>query len=129
MKIYYNPKLKQWSRNLRNNSTLGEVLLWQQLRGRKLLGYQFLRQKPIGQFIADFYCPKLKLVIEIDGASHLLAHNQKRDKKKNEYLQSIGLHVLRIDDSAVKHNMTAVIEDLRCWIKQNSFGSPLEEGN
>jgi len=70
MKIYYNPKLKALSRKLRNNSTLSEVLLWNQLKSRKMRGYQFMRQKPIGNYIVDFYCSKLKLVIEIDGESH-----------------------------------------------------------
>jgi very-short-patch-repair endonuclease len=70
MKIYYNPKLKAKSRELRNNSTLAEVPLWNQLKGRKMRGYQFMRQKPIGNYIVDFFCSKLKLVIEIDGESH-----------------------------------------------------------
>ncbi len=70
MKIYYNPKLKQLARNLRNNSTLAEVLLWNEVKGKRILGFQFLRQKPIGSFIIDFYCPKHKLAIEIDGDSH-----------------------------------------------------------
>ena len=83
------------------------------------MGYQFLRQKPIGQFIADFYCPKLKLVIEIDGVSHLLVHNQKRDKLKDHYLQSKGLTVLRIQDDDVKQNMSAVMEALLNWIQQH----------
>ena len=117
MKIYYDKKLKKFARHLRNNSTLGEVLLWQQLKGRKLMGYQFLRQKPIGWYIADFYCYKLKLVIEVDGYSHLLAHNIKRDIRKDHYLKSIGLEVIRIEDSAVKNNMPAIIEELTSWIK------------
>ena len=53
MKIYYNPKLKQLSRNLRNNSTLAEVLLWDKLKKRQVYGYQFMRQKPIGNYIVD----------------------------------------------------------------------------
>jgi len=57
MKIYYNPKLKQLARNLRNNGTLAEVLFWNEVRGKNILGYQFLRQKTIGNFIVDFYCP------------------------------------------------------------------------
>lgn len=119
MRIYYNPWLKKYARQLRNNSTLGEVLLWQQIKGRKLMGYQFLRQKPIGQFIADFYCPKLRLVIEVDGFSHLLDRNQKRDKLKDRYLQSIGLTVLRIQDNDVKFHMSSVIERLTNWIQTN----------
>jgi very-short-patch-repair endonuclease len=96
------------------------VLLWQQLKGRKLLGYQFLRQRPIGIFIADFYCHKLKLVIEVDGASHLLAKNRRRDKIKDRYIKSIGLRVMRIDDSAVKQSMSSVLADLKTWIEQYS---------
>ena len=82
------------------------------------MGYQFLRQKPIGQFIADFYGPKLALVIEVDGYSHLLERNQKRDKLKDHYLLSLGLTVLRIQDNDVKQNMSAVIEKLTNWIQQ-----------
>ena len=70
MKIHYNPKLKALSRGLRKKGTLSEVLLWNVLKGKKIKGYQFMRQKPIGDFIVDYYCSKLKLVIEIDGISH-----------------------------------------------------------
>ncbi len=78
MRIYYNPKLKQLARNLRNHSTLSEVLLWNQLKRRQMMGYQFYRQRPIGNYIVDFFCPKLNLVIEIDGESHL--DKNERDK-------------------------------------------------
>jgi very-short-patch-repair endonuclease len=70
MKIQYNPKLKILARSLRNRSTLAEVLLWNQLKARKVRGYQFMRQKPIDNYIVDFYCSKLQLIIEIDGSSH-----------------------------------------------------------
>jgi very-short-patch-repair endonuclease len=82
MKIYYNPKLKQLARNLRNNSTFSEVLLWNELKGRKMKGYQFLRQKPIGNFIVDFFCSKLNLIIEIDGDSHDTEEVHKADKNR-----------------------------------------------
>ncbi|MBT6416907.1 MAG: DUF559 domain-containing protein, partial [Candidatus Marinimicrobia bacterium] len=59
MRIYYNPKLKQLARNLRNNSTLAEVLLWNELKQKRMRGYQFYRQKPILDYIVDFYCSKL----------------------------------------------------------------------
>jgi len=68
--IRYNPRLKQIARTLRNNMTLSEILLWQQIKGKKVLGYDFHRQKPIDEYVVDFYCPELKLVIEIDGDSH-----------------------------------------------------------
>ena len=70
MKVYYHPKLKALSRNLRKKSTLSEVLLWNILKGKKIKGYQFMRQKPIDNYIVDFFCSKLKLIIEIDGISH-----------------------------------------------------------
>nr|CBX29982.1 Uncharacterized protein HI0925 [uncultured Desulfobacterium sp.] len=72
MKISYNPKLKALSRKLRKQGVLSEVLLWEQLKGKKMKGFQFMRQKPVGNYIVDFYCSKLKLVIEIDGESHVM---------------------------------------------------------
>lgn len=68
--IEYNPRLKQAARTLRKNMTLTEILLWQQIKGKQLLGYDFHRQKPIDEYVVDFYCPRLKLVLEIDGDSH-----------------------------------------------------------
>lgn len=61
--VQYNPRLKQTARALRKNMTLGEILLWKELKGKKLLDYDFHRQKPIDEYIVDFYCPQLKLVI------------------------------------------------------------------
>ena len=80
MKIHYNSKLKQLSRNLRNQSTLAEVLLWAQLNKKQQSGYKFNRQKPIGNYIVDFYCSELNLVIEIDGESHY--NKEVHDKKR-----------------------------------------------
>lgn len=65
-----NTSLSVLSRNLRNNSTLAEAVLWKYLQNKQAFGYRFRRQKVIGKYIVDFYCPKLKLVIEIDGSSH-----------------------------------------------------------
>jgi len=67
----YNKNLRDRSRELRNGSTTSEILLWKHLRTRQMKGYQFNRQKPLGKFIADFYCKLLGLVIEIDGSSHI----------------------------------------------------------
>jgi very-short-patch-repair endonuclease len=68
--LHYDSRLKQRSRELRNRGTLAEVLLRNHLKHRKMLGYSFLRQRPIYKYIVDFYCPRLKLAIEIDGESH-----------------------------------------------------------
>ncbi|MCH7764311.1 MAG: endonuclease domain-containing protein [Candidatus Marinimicrobia bacterium] len=114
MKIYYNPKLKQLARNLRNRSTLAEVLLWNQLKQKQMMGYQFYRQKPIGDYIVDFFCAKLKLVIEIDGESHF--GREKKDEEKTDFLESISLTVLRFDDDQVKQALEYVLQDIENWI-------------
>jgi len=107
MKIYYNPKLKQLARNLRNNSTFAEVLLWNHLKARKMKGYQFMRQKPIGNFIADFFCSKLKLIIEVDGDSHRFKITE--DVERQNWLENLGLTELRFNDSEVKNDIDNVL--------------------
>jgi very-short-patch-repair endonuclease len=118
VKIYYNPKLKAFSRKLRNNSTLAEVLLWNELKARKMLGYQFMRQKPIGEYIVDFYCSELKLVIEVDGESHRF--KLEKDMKRHQWLEKLGLNILRFDDLEVKKDMKQVLRTIENWIRLNS---------
>lgn len=115
MKIHYNPKLKPLARKLRNESTLSEILLWEELKTRKMLGYKFLRQKPIGNYIVDFYCSELKLVLEIDGDSHS-EETYEKDMKRQSWLESIGLSVIRFCDLEVKKDMSNVIMSIEGWI-------------
>ena len=117
MKIYYNKYLKNKSRELRNNSTLAEILLWNELKGRKMLGYQFMRQKPIQKYIVDFYSSKLKLVIEIDGSSHY--NKEEKDKKRQEEIEESGLLFLRFDDLTIKFKMEEVISEIKKWIEEH----------
>ena len=121
MKIYYNPKLKQLARNLRNNSTLSEVLFWNMIKGKSILGYQFLRQKPIGNFIVDFYCNELKLAIEIDGDSHGFERTIQNDKNKEDYLFKLGIDLIRYDDIEVKSNIQNVISHLFDWMEKREI--------
>ncbi len=114
MKLIYNKKLNILARNLRNNRTLSEVLLWNQLKQRKMSGYQFLRQRPIGKYIVDFFCHKLKLVIEIDGESH--ADKKEADRIRQDYLEKSGLTVLRFGDHAVKTEIVGVLNKIYNWI-------------
>lgn len=113
---YYDPKLKSLSRELRNKSTLAEVLLWNQLKSRKMLGYSFQRQKPIYKYIVDFYCPRLHLVIEIDGESH--REQFQKDQAREEDLVQLGLNVLRFQDRDVKKDMRNVLNCIQNWIEQ-----------
>jgi very-short-patch-repair endonuclease len=116
MKIYYNSKLKQISRDLRKNSTLSEVLLWNKLKVRKMLGYQFMRQKPIGNYIVDFFCSKLKLVIEIDGDSHI--GKEEADKERQSKIEKLGITFLRFDDIEVKKNIEGILITIKDYIEK-----------
>jgi very-short-patch-repair endonuclease len=115
LKIYYNPKLKSNAKELRKKGVLSEVLLWNYLKGRKMRGYQFMRQKPIGEYIVDFFCSKLRLVIEIDGESHDGRFGY--DIERQRFLESIGLTVLRFNDADVKRDMTNVLIAIEGWIE------------
>ncbi|MDN3514497.1 MAG: DUF559 domain-containing protein [Candidatus Brocadia sp.] len=119
MRIYYNPKLKQRARELRKQGILSEVLLWNYLKGRKMKGYQFMRQKPVGEYIVDFYCSKLKLAIEIDGVSHdgKLGY----DRQRQSFLESLGITVLRFNDRDVKRDTVCVVMAIEGWIEKNNL--------
>ena len=110
----YNSKLKEAARQLRNNSTLSEILLWRHLKGKQLLGYDFDRQKPMKDFIVDFFSNELMLAIEIDGSSH----NEKaeHDEERQKILEGLGVHFLRFTDEEVKKNMEGVIAAIEDWI-------------
>ena len=114
VRIYYNPKLKGRAQELRKNSTKAERLLWAHLKGKRMLGYGFHRQKPIGEYIVDFYCPKLGLVIEVDGESH---HAKvEADRERQDQLESLGLKLLRFWDEDVKRDICAVVRTIEAWI-------------
>lgn len=99
-------------RRLRSNMTGPEAQLWSRLRARQLQGLKFRRQHGIGPYIVDFYCPEQSLVIEVDGDSHADADQVVKDKQREQYLQSLGLRVIRyINDDIVK-NLDGVLEDL-----------------
>ncbi|MEX0719090.1 MAG: DUF559 domain-containing protein [Balneolaceae bacterium] len=107
--IPYNPRLKSYARHLRKNSTLSEVLLWKEIRKRKL-GFQFHRQLPIDQFIVDFYCHELMLAIEVDGSSHDSPERQLKDKERQAILEGFGVHFIRIPNKEVKQNLDGVVK-------------------
>jgi very-short-patch-repair endonuclease len=122
----YNLKLKSNSRLLRNNSTLSEVLLWKKLRTGSMMGYKFNRQKPLGNFIVDFYCKPLSLVIEIDGSSHDYIFN--KDMSRQKKLEESGLTVLRFTNLQVKKDMNNVLRAIEIWINEKNPPSPLLKG-
>lgn len=119
MKNYhYNKKLKPFARDLRNNSTRAEIRIWAELlRAKKMLGYPFLRQRPIDQYIADFLCKDLKLIIEIDGGSHNMKGEY--DKQRDNRLKELGYTTLRFTNEEVFVNLENVKLAIENWIKNN----------
>ena len=114
--IPYNPKLKQLARNLRNNSTLSEVLLWEHLKGKRMKEYDFHRQKPIDNYIVDFFCNELMLAVEIDGDSH--DYKFEKDQQRQKRIESLGITFLRFDDIDVKQDINSVILRIEEWIEE-----------
>ncbi len=106
----YNPELKSLARSLRQSGNISEALFWKRLRRKQFLGYDFDRQRVIGNYIVDFYCKKLKLVIELDGYSH----NNKGtyDIERDNYLKSLGLDVIHIPVKDVFQNLDEVMKRL-----------------
>ena len=105
----YDRKLKLFSRTLRSNMTDAEQHVWQRLRNKQICGVQFYRQKPLLSFIVDFYCPKAKLVIELDGAQHFEAEHRIKDSERDAKLTNIGIKVLRFDDRQALRECDAVL--------------------
>ena len=92
--------------------TDAEKLLWSKIRGKQLNGLQFYRQKIIGDYIADFYCPKARLVIELDGGQHYSAEGKEKDRLRDESMTKAGITVLRFSDREVLQNVESVLEKL-----------------
>ena len=118
MKVTYNPKLKELARKLRNNSTRAEITLWGYLKGKQMMGYGFHRQRPIEDFIVDFFCMKLKVVIELDGYTHGFENVVVRDKLKEERLRQLGISVLRFQDNEVVNDIDNVLRAIQCFIEE-----------
>ena len=112
----YNKSLKLPSRNLRSNMTDAEQWLWQRLRRKQILGLQFYRQKPILNFIVDFYCSAAKLVIECDGGQHYTEDGLKADQIRDQALSELGLVVLRFSNRQILIEIDGVVEKIYCVV-------------
>ena len=110
--LKYNKNIKQISRVLRKNMTKEEIILWSRIKGKQIKEVQFYRQRPIGNYIADFYCPKVKLIIEVDGSQHYEEEGIEKDKIRDEYFESLGLKVLRFTNLDVLKNINGVLEKI-----------------
>jgi len=112
--IPYNRSLKYVARTLRNNMTDSERLLWSRIRRKQLKGVQFYRQKTVGNYIVDFYCPSKMIVVEVDGSQHLEAKMRERDATRDAELARLGFRVLRYSNIDVLKNTDGIVADI--WI-------------
>lgn len=109
----YNPKYNKKIRaNLRNNQTKYEKILWGRLKGRQIKGVKFNRQYGIGRYILDFYCPKAKIAIELDGNQHYIEEGLEYDEVRTKFLNSLGIKVLRFKNKEVIEEIEKVIKQI-----------------
>ncbi len=114
--IPYNPHLKELAKKLRENMTFSEVKLWNEIKDGQLMGYDFDRQRPMGNYIVDFYCKDLQLALEVDGITHEEADVITNDKVRQSELEELGIKFLRFDALLVVNKVEAVVKDIERWI-------------
>ena len=115
----YNPNLQPFANALRKDMTKAEACLWKYaLRASMRKGYGFRRQRPVLNFIADFMCTKLKLIIEVDGITHTWPETMAKDKVKDKKLKAAGFHILRFTDDDILQNINWVIEEIDFTIER-----------
>jgi len=107
--------------------TLAERKLWSHIRRKQINGLQFYRQFIIGNYIVDFYCPKAKLVIEVDGGQHFTDEGKESDESRDAYLNSIGFRVLRYNNHEVLANIEGVVSNLMNILSENDIRIAKEE--
>jgi len=113
--IPYSPELKQRARELRRKMTLAEILLWKQLKGKQLCGYDFDRQRPLGRRIVDFYCKELKLAVDLDGSVHDFTRS--KDEARQREIEALGVTLLRFWNYDVKNDIRSVVKKIEVWIR------------
>ncbi|MBE9504090.1 MAG: endonuclease domain-containing protein [Proteobacteria bacterium] len=109
-KIFNRSSEKKKRRSLRFGMPKSEILLWDKIRGRQIKGFKFRRQYSVGRYVVDFYCPKTKLAIEVDGDSHFQEGAEDYDKERQRYIESCGIRFLRFTNLDVQENMDGVLD-------------------
>ena len=118
---YYNKNLQPYANRLRKEMTKAEACLWKYvLRAGKMKGFQFRRQRPVLNYIADYMCRELMLIIEVDGITHHYEETIKKDKIRQKALESAGFTVLRFSDEEVLNHIQGVYNYLEDWIEKKS---------
>jgi very-short-patch-repair endonuclease len=109
-RIYNRQSEKEKRRALRRNMTKAEVLLWLRLKNKQVLGYRFLRQYSVDRYVLDFYCPKLRLAIEVDGESHFVEGAEEYDRERQQYIEALGIKFLRFLNTEIYQNLQGVLQ-------------------
>lgn len=109
---------KEKRRALRKNQTKAEELMWLKLRNRQFMNLKFRRQYGIGEYIADFYCSKLKLVLEIDGKKHFTDDCIEYDEIRTQFLKNMGIGVIRVTNKEILENIEKALEEIRNILKE-----------
>jgi len=117
-RIYNKKSHKEKRRTLRKNMTKAEVLLWLELKNKKILGQRFLRQYGVLSYVVDNYCPKVKLAAEVDGATHLTDEEIEYDKIRQEKLEQYGITFLRFTNTEIYNDRYNVIEKIKMKVKE-----------
>jgi len=112
------PNIFEKAKALRRNMTPAELKLWQYIKDNKLLGLRFRRQHPIDIFIADFYCHKLKLVIELDGEIHNKTENKEYDENRTVELERLGITVIRFENNEIMTDIDTVMNKIKKTCEQ-----------
>ncbi len=110
--------IKAKARAMRMRPTRAEMQLWQRLRGKRLLGFRFRRQQPIDRFIVDFFCPQAKLVVEVDGASHNSKEATEYDDQRTQFLEDLGLSVLRFSNEQAIYETDSVLNSIAEYLSR-----------
>lgn len=111
-------ELEEKARGLRNNMTRAEIILWSRLRMKQLGGYKFRRQQKIYDYIVDFYCHKLRLIIEVDGDIHSSLKQAEHDKSRDKILKINGYNVFRLSNYDIETNLDASVNKIKLFISQ-----------
>jgi len=109
-KFYNKSSEKEKRRSLRQNTTNAEMLVWSKLKGKQVASCKFRRQYSVGAFVIDFYCPELKLAIEIDGETHFQDGAEAYDQARQQFIEKFGIQFLRFTNQQVYENLEGVIE-------------------
>jgi len=121
MKLHSRTYLKEKRSELRKNMSPPEARLWVELSNKKLNGYKFRRQHSIGNYIVDFYCPKAKLIVEIDGKTHLDPSTEHNDFVRDEYLKNLGYRILRFDNKDILNQFPYIIVEIENALLENGY--------